>query len=59
MSALRRIDGELWLEGVRLAEVAGRFGTPCYVYSRAAIESAWRAFDDGARRASTTSSATR
>ncbi|MBL0142292.1 MAG: diaminopimelate decarboxylase [Betaproteobacteria bacterium] len=34
------------MEGVRLADVANRFGTPCYVYSRAAIESAWRAFDD-------------
>ena len=40
MSAIRRIDGELWMEGVRLAEVAARFGTPCYVYSRAAIETA-------------------
>ena len=46
MSAIRRVDGELWMEGVRLAEVAGRFGTPCYVYSRAAIENAWRAFDE-------------
>jgi diaminopimelate decarboxylase len=45
MSAVRRSDGELWMEGVRLADVAARFGTPCYVYSRAAIESAWRAFD--------------
>ncbi len=35
------------MEGLRLDEVATRFGTPCYVYSRAAIESAWRAFDDG------------
>lgn len=47
MSALHRRDGELWMEGVRLAEVASRFGTPCYVYSRAAIEGAWRAFDEG------------
>jgi len=46
MTAIRRVDGELWMEGVRLAEVAGRFGTPSYVYSRAAIETAWRAFDD-------------
>ncbi len=45
MSAVRRVDGELWMEGVRLSEVASRFGTPCYAYSRAAIESAWRAFD--------------
>ncbi len=45
MSAVRRIDGDLCMEGVRLADVAGRFGTPCYVYSRAAIETAWHAFD--------------
>ncbi|HSN19517.1 MAG TPA: diaminopimelate decarboxylase [Usitatibacter sp.] len=47
MSALERVDGELRLEGVPLAEVARRFGTPCYVYSRAAIESAYRTFDEG------------
>jgi len=45
MSAVRRIGGEMWMEGVRLADVADRFGTPCYVYSRAAIETAWHAFD--------------
>jgi len=45
MSSVRRAGGELWMEGVRLADVAARFGTPCYVYSRAAIESAWKAFD--------------
>jgi len=47
MSFLHREGGELRLEGVSLAEVARRFGTPCYVYSRAAIESAFRAFDEG------------
>jgi diaminopimelate decarboxylase len=47
MSAVHRRDGELWMEGVRLADVASRYGTPCYVYSRAAIEGAWRAFDEG------------
>jgi diaminopimelate decarboxylase len=46
MSTIRRSDGDLWMEGVRLADVAERFGTPCYVYSRATIESAWHAFDD-------------
>jgi diaminopimelate decarboxylase len=35
-------DGRLHAEGVPLAELAARFGTPLYVYSRAAIE---RAFD--------------
>ena len=28
-----------------LSEIAARFGTPCYVYSRAALETAWREFD--------------
>jgi diaminopimelate decarboxylase len=46
VSAVRRDGGALWMEGVALAEVAERFGTPCYVYSRAAIEAGWRAFDD-------------
>jgi len=46
VSTVRFRDGELWMEGMRLAEVARRHGTPCYVYSRAAIETAWRAFDD-------------
>ena len=36
----------LFAEGSRLSELAGRFGTPLYVYSRAALETAWRAFDD-------------
>jgi diaminopimelate decarboxylase len=35
------------VDGVSLEEVARRFGTPCYVYSRAAIEGAYRAFDEG------------
>lgn len=47
MTFLERVQGELRLEGMPLAEVARRFGTPCYVYSRAAIESAFRAFDEG------------
>ena len=37
--------GELSAEDVPLASIAARFGTPCYVYSRAAIELAFRGFD--------------
>ena len=37
-------EGVLCAEDVPLAEIARRFGTPCYVYSRAAIESAYREF---------------
>ena len=36
----------LCAEGSRLSDLADRFGTPLYVYSRAALETAWRAFDD-------------
>src|SRR5690606_5287433 len=45
MTALHYVDGVLQLEQVNLAALAGQFGTPCYVYSRAAIESAYRAYD--------------
>ena len=39
-------EGSLHVEGSRLTELAARFGTPLYVYSRAALETAWRSFDD-------------
>jgi diaminopimelate decarboxylase len=35
----------LWAEDVPLTEIANRFGTPCFVYSRAAIGHSWQAFD--------------
>lgn len=38
-------DGMLHAENVPLAVIAERYGTPCYVYSRATIERHWRAFD--------------
>jgi diaminopimelate decarboxylase len=38
-------DQVLYLESASLEEIAARFGTPCYVYSRAFIEGRWRAFD--------------
>ena len=37
-------DGILHAEQVSLDEIARRFGTPCYVYSRAAIEAAYGEF---------------
>jgi len=37
-------NGALCAEEVPLEEIARRFGTPCYVYSRAAIESTYREF---------------
>jgi len=38
--------GALCAEQVPLEDIARRFGTPCYVYSRAAIEGAYRTFTD-------------
>lgn len=38
-------DDVLHAEDVPLADIAGRFGTPCYVYSRATLERHWHAFD--------------
>lgn len=38
--------GELYAEDVPLREIAERYGTPCYVYSRATLERHWHAFDD-------------
>jgi diaminopimelate decarboxylase len=38
-------DGELYAEKVSLTEIAARFGTPCYVYSRATLERHYHAFD--------------
>jgi diaminopimelate decarboxylase len=40
------VGGELCAECVPLAAIAARFGTPCFVYSRAALTQAFREFDD-------------
>ena len=37
---------QLFAEDVALADIAARFGTPCYVYSRAALTNAYRQFAD-------------
>jgi len=39
------IASQLHAEEVALSRIAERYGTPCYVYSRAALTEAWRAFD--------------
>ena len=38
-------DAELHAEALPLAGLAERFGTPCYVYSRATLTRHWHAFD--------------
>ncbi|CAK0738801.1 diaminopimelate decarboxylase [Gammaproteobacteria bacterium] len=44
MDHFRYQEGRLCCEAVPLDELAARFGTPCYVYSRATIERHWQAF---------------
>ena len=39
-------NGQLFAEDVTLASIAEKYGTPCYVYSRATLERHYRAFDD-------------
>jgi diaminopimelate decarboxylase len=39
-------NGRLCAEEVPLEDIAERFGTPCYVYSRATLERHWHVFDD-------------
>lgn len=42
MNTLHRIDGRLHFEDVALDTLAERFGTPLYVYSRQALETAYQ-----------------
>ena len=44
-STFRLRDGELHAEDVPLGEIAARFGTPTFVYSKAALEGAYREYD--------------
>ena len=46
MSHFAYRDQSLYAEGVPLERVAAKFGTPCFVYSRAALESTYRAYDE-------------
>ncbi|HVY07293.1 MAG TPA: diaminopimelate decarboxylase [Burkholderiales bacterium] len=45
MDAFHLRNGELFAEDVALSQIAQRFGTPCFVYSRAALERAFRSYD--------------
>ena len=40
------LNNQLHAEQVPLADIAARFGTPCYVYSRAALTDSFRQFTD-------------
>ena len=39
-------NGVLRAEEVDLGDIAKRFGTPCYIYSRATLERHWQVFDE-------------
>jgi len=47
MDAFTREHGELYAEDVRLQDIADTVGTPCYVYSRAALVARFRAYQAG------------
>lgn len=47
MTFFNFIDGQLHAEDVPLRAIAEQFGTPSYVYSRAAFESSWKSLDQG------------
>ena len=49
MEAFSYNNGSLYAEDVSLEALAGRHGTPAYVYSRAALEANWRAYADAFR----------
>lgn len=50
MSYFAYRDETLHAEAVALDRIAATFGTPCYIYSRAALEAAYRAYDDALAR---------
>ncbi|AXE99772.1 diaminopimelate decarboxylase [Paraburkholderia hospita] len=45
-SAFAYVDGVLHAEGVSAVSLAEQFGTPLYIYSRAALTEAWHAYAD-------------
>jgi diaminopimelate decarboxylase len=45
VSHFHTVGNELCVEKVRLQEIAQQFGTPCYVYSRAALTETFLAYD--------------
>ena len=45
MSYFSYRSGELYAENVSVTQISAEHGTPCYVYSRAALENAWLEYD--------------
>ena len=46
MDPFHYLDNQLFAEDVAVADIAARHGTPCYIYSRAALESRLQAYED-------------
>ncbi len=44
MSAFHYENGQLYAEDIALSSIADEYGTPCYVYSKAALEAAFLAY---------------
>lgn len=44
MTYLNHLQHSLYIEGVALTSVAQQFGTPCYIYSKQAIQDNWQKF---------------
>lgn len=38
-------NNKLFVEQVSVADIVSRYGSPCYIYSRATLEKNWQAFD--------------
>ena len=47
----RHADGSLWMEDVALSTVAASFGTPAFLYSRAALTAAYMRLDSALKKA--------
>src|SRR6476620_7233223 len=46
MSPLHYINNQLSIESVNLKSLADKYGTPCYVYSRASLEKNWNTYNE-------------
>ena len=51
MNFFQARGNELYAEEVRLADIAERVGTPCYVYSLATLRRHYRVFDHAFEKA--------
>ena len=46
MNQFPYLNQQLFVEQTPVSRIASQVGTPCYIYSRAAFESHWKAFDE-------------